>query len=193
MGWFSKLTKFTAWHTYLFIGPCKPIRILAAYGTVKLLSLDAQLGEPQVTCKEGKHAGPGPWASHSVGFPSAARHHCLFKRRSFFVHHLTSFYLARESRSLSFTAFAYCPVAGFWEWPENFLLVCSGVPLRAFLWRIFRTGLRQEHSSLQVQIVKPVPKRLRTLLYLRTNPRHLQGLLPARSLLMSWFGCGPQL
>jgi hypothetical protein len=30
----------------------------------------------QVTCK-GKHAGPGPWASRSVGFSSAVRHHCF--------------------------------------------------------------------------------------------------------------------
>jgi hypothetical protein len=51
----------------------------------------------------------------------------------------------------------------------------------ALLWIIFRTGLGQEHSSPTSPIMKPVPKRLRTYFDCETNPRHLQGLLPARS------------
>jgi hypothetical protein len=59
LGVVFKTDKFVAWHTYLLIGSCSHFVSGQAYGTVKLLSLDAQLGETSSDLQKGKHADPG--------------------------------------------------------------------------------------------------------------------------------------
>jgi hypothetical protein len=98
---------------------CNPGRLWNIQGAA--VAANAQFGETSSTLQKGKRAGPGPWASYSVGFPSAVRHHCLLKTE-FVVRHLTSFYLARESRSLSLPLSHIVLLLDF-GWPENFLLL----------------------------------------------------------------------
>jgi hypothetical protein len=97
---------------------CNPGRLWNIQGAA--VAANAQFGETSSNLQKGSTR------IRTVGFafdrfPLAVRHHCLFKTE-FLVRHLTSFYLARESRSLSLPLLHIVLLLDF-GWPENFLLL----------------------------------------------------------------------
>jgi len=127
---------------------------------------------------QGKHAGPGPWASHSVGFHVAMRHHYLFKLKSLVRHSTTFLLLARDPLLLHIVLLLIAVGLKI----LLFLLGSSGVPLRSISLDNLQNWAGAGTFKPSSPIMKPVPKRLRTLLCCEpTLPS--AGTLPARSLL----------
>jgi hypothetical protein len=168
LGWFSKATICLA-SRFSGIGSatiCRPGRHLRTHslppGFARFCST--------LTAIEWKHAGPGPWASVLSGKYLGVRKSCA-----------AQFITWPVILSLSLLAL-HVP---FCTWPGT-LDSClyelgNGVPLRStFFGLSSRMGWGRNIRAVK-PIMKPVPKRLRTLLLLRNQPLSPAGTSPARS------------
>jgi hypothetical protein len=133
LGVVFKTNKFAVWPHVSLHQLLQPLRVLAAYGTFRVLSWQMLNLPKRSSLLQREARGSGAVGFAFRRFPWAMRHHCLFKIWSFLcATQLLFFCLARESRSLSFTAFAYCPLLDSVGLKNFcFLLVSNGEPLRS--------------------------------------------------------------